>query len=501
MSRRAIYRSDASALTFVALERNSHCPCGSGLAYRRCCRGDQRYRRELLRRLVDVELRHDREALLPVAELAGAFRASLIAAGVAPAGHHLAGVLREDLMALGYRCYAPRVARGLMIHDARYGGAGALVAGLRWPRPAPSQLGAQALAKLSAKRWQVPTASEHPLDAMSGCEESAMLDDPVNDALLAAVYAAPNDRQLRAVVADALLERGDPRGELIALQLAQAAHAEPTARERELLGRYERRWLGGLAAVAWPGSVRFDGGFVIALELKRDASAIAEAMTAAQWATLRVLRLPRGRLAEASLRGLLARPALAGVRRLGNMTLAFAETLAQAGVRLGVTSLALQDVYNPQPPRLNLEAFPRLRLLALPITLAENQLHALRGQNLETLAIDTPAYGLAALPRLWRRLGAERRALANVVHIGQLDAELMPTGPRVALRWQRDQGPVRLRISWHGRVRNPQVRALLAGLEQLPVEALRELVVPLPPQHTLPSGLRRRLHRVLSRSG
>jgi uncharacterized protein (TIGR02996 family) len=44
--------------------------------------------------------------------------------------------------------------------------------------------------------------------------------DPLIEALFAAVYANPRDDGPRSVLADALLERGDPRGELIAKQLA-----------------------------------------------------------------------------------------------------------------------------------------------------------------------------------------------------------------------------------------------------------------------------------------
>lgn len=58
-----------------------------------------------------------------------------------------------------------------------------------------------------------------------------------DDELLAAVYAAPDDDGPRMVFADALLERGDPRGEFIQLQL-QRARGEGTAatlaRERAL---------------------------------------------------------------------------------------------------------------------------------------------------------------------------------------------------------------------------------------------------------------------------
>src|ERR1043165_6117004 len=81
--------------------------------------------------------------------------------------------------------------------------------------------------------------------------------------LLALVYAAPDDDGPRLVYADALLERGDPRGELIALQIARARGPisdEARAREAELLADDARcaGWAQPLSAV---GSCRFERGF------------------------------------------------------------------------------------------------------------------------------------------------------------------------------------------------------------------------------------------------
>lgn len=72
-------------------------------------------------------------------------------------------------------------------------------------------------------------------------QKAAKYDD---DALLAAIYAAPDDDSPRMVFADALTERGDLRGEFIALQLARAkGKATPAqlTRERELCVDSKRR--------------------------------------------------------------------------------------------------------------------------------------------------------------------------------------------------------------------------------------------------------------------
>ena len=50
------------------------------------------------------------------------------------------------------------------------------------------------------------------------------------EALYHNVYENPGDDRRRLVLADALLERGDPRGELITLQFATHAIARKRAR-------------------------------------------------------------------------------------------------------------------------------------------------------------------------------------------------------------------------------------------------------------------------------
>jgi uncharacterized protein (TIGR02996 family) len=68
--------------------------------------------------------------------------------------------------------------------------------------------------------------------------------DPTAAALLAAVHDDLASDANRMVLADRLLELGDPRGELIALQLARARSGAPaTPRERELIAQYGAAWL------------------------------------------------------------------------------------------------------------------------------------------------------------------------------------------------------------------------------------------------------------------
>jgi uncharacterized protein (TIGR02996 family) len=69
-------------------------------------------------------------------------------------------------------------------------------------------------------------------------------------ALEAALLADPEPRAGYEVLADWLVEQGDPHGELIAVQLAREDRPEDMAliaRERALLEAHEAGWLGGLA--------------------------------------------------------------------------------------------------------------------------------------------------------------------------------------------------------------------------------------------------------------
>ncbi len=82
--------------------------------------------------------------------------------------------------------------------------------------------------------------------------------------LLAAIYAAPDDDGPRIVYGDWLQERGDPRGEFIALQIAKA-HGKLTKdqarREKDLLAEYVAKWIPPLPINKT--GVKFERGFLV----------------------------------------------------------------------------------------------------------------------------------------------------------------------------------------------------------------------------------------------
>lgn len=85
----------------------------------------------------------------------------------------------------------------------------------------------------------------------------------LNVELLTSVYARPDDDTTRLVLADALTEQGDPRGDFISLQFAHARGELPMG-ERERMQRMLRAsgrlWLDGLHTQVAPSSV-FHKGF------------------------------------------------------------------------------------------------------------------------------------------------------------------------------------------------------------------------------------------------
>lgn len=109
--------------------------------------------------------------------------------------------------------------------------------------------------------------------------------------LYAAVYRDPDDPAPRQVLADALLERGDPRGAFIQRQLA-APPSDPAARAAEQAAQQalvRREWLGA-AAPAFGELPRFAGGFLYAGTV--DGELDEAVLAAPEWATLRELTLP-----------------------------------------------------------------------------------------------------------------------------------------------------------------------------------------------------------------
>ncbi len=101
--------------------------------------------------------------------------------------------------------------------------------------------------------------------------------------LLAEIYANPDDDGARAVYADALLERGDVRGELILAQLRGS-------RAVGLIDQHGSAWLGPLAAITL--RVEFERGFParLAIDCTR-ADTLTRVAMDPRWSTIQLVEL------------------------------------------------------------------------------------------------------------------------------------------------------------------------------------------------------------------
>jgi uncharacterized protein (TIGR02996 family) len=117
-----------------------------------------------------------------------------------------------------------------------------------------------AVAKL-AKTPLATTAAQAKAEAALVAAATA-LDGDRRDAaaLLAEIYANPADDAPRLVYADVLTKQGDPRGEFIVLQIerARAGGAAPSERERALLAKHGKAWMGDLAPALTSNGFRGD---------------------------------------------------------------------------------------------------------------------------------------------------------------------------------------------------------------------------------------------------
>jgi uncharacterized protein (TIGR02996 family) len=132
------------------------------------------------------------------------------------------------------------------------------------------------------------------LDAVAARLEVARerRDGATADELLAAVWRDPDDDGPRAVYADWLCERDDPRGEFINLQLARAREPASLRRERALLAEHGRAWMGAIEPAVHTSAFRFERGFLAACRVAwRKLAASPRLMTHPSWSTVREYEL------------------------------------------------------------------------------------------------------------------------------------------------------------------------------------------------------------------
>lgn len=210
--------------------------------------------------------------------------------------------------------------------------------------------------------------------------------DPVaeNDGLLAAICNDAEDEQLRLVYADWLEEQGDPRAELIRIEIeyahlpARDRRREPLRRrDAELLAQHGDRWrLPRLAGVIWGP---YERGFVESVTLENWQAFVRHVDLVATLVPLRSLAIEGVLLTSGQMSPLAAWP------RLGRLS-----SLSLVGIGMGVEQARIL-VGSPYVANLK------------RLSLADNDL---RNEGAETLASSPYLCGLSSLSVANNQIGA-----------------------------------------------------------------------------------------------
>jgi uncharacterized protein (TIGR02996 family) len=135
-------------------------------------------------------------------------------------------------------------------------------------------------------------------------------------ALLLALSERPLDGSLRAVFADWLLERGDPRGEVIALCAREKLSLTEQRRVARITHEHGPTWLGPFGPVTDFHRTRFENGFVTELALMARAGPVMGSLVGEPvLATVQRLMLSPGHQ-SAELVAFLTHPVLSQLARL-----------------------------------------------------------------------------------------------------------------------------------------------------------------------------------------
>jgi len=139
-----------------------------------------------------------------------------------------------------------------------------------------------------------------------------------NEALLAAIYANPDDDALRLVYMDYLQDRGDPRGEFISLQMKRLGRAltrEEARIERRLLAAHATRWVPAeVLSKIQRVTLRFERGFLARCHLRQSEQPVGS--RPAGHAAWRMVHTITAEGTGFGANRILLAPELSGLRRL-----------------------------------------------------------------------------------------------------------------------------------------------------------------------------------------
>jgi uncharacterized protein (TIGR02996 family) len=245
---------------------------------------------------------------------------------------HADAAMIEDLERLGARKW-PGSARMQKIMKDAIAGALTTVRAVKMPPPLEES---EAKALVAVHRTAKPAISD--------------------EELLAAVLANPADDGPREIYRDHLLEKGDPRGELIALQMSGAGPKKVAS----LLRSHRKTWLGPLAPIA--AACTFERGFVASIDYKaKYVSALKTLTGEPTWATVRTIRFVDWHTRDVAK--FLAHPIMRSLREVWGLYPGVVQQLGETERAKDLEVLGFYD--DAASTKIDFGRFTRLRELAI----------------------------------------------------------------------------------------------------------------------------------------
>ncbi len=193
----------------------------------------------------------------------------------------------------------PRIARGLAARATKYQTTGwrhlgprlvALLTRIADPGSVPILARVGYKDTISAIESAAPETPAAPPKELLDRVAAWLGDSTDIDALWSAVWNEPARLSARLVLADALSDRGDPRGEFISLQCMEAPTRKTKARANKLLKSNIDQWTGTLPTVERASRV-FERGFLSRVRVTAHSAEVNETVDQREWRTIEELTL------------------------------------------------------------------------------------------------------------------------------------------------------------------------------------------------------------------
>lgn len=324
----------------------------------------------------------------------------------------------------------------------------------------PSERSADLLERIRSARAgldELPEQTDADPQPNTASNQASADAEWTEEQLLAAALDAPDDDDAPwAVYADALSQRGDPRGELITLQIAGKTNPKAAKSAQKFMEKHRRAFLGPLASAVLLSTVQMHRGFLSACETDVRRKAVSDTIFSHPgWSTIRWIRFRGyGRLTAVMQRLEQAWGVPeSGLVELATITLPRLRVLTVRDNRRGFRALS------------KARGLPALRSLAMHLQCSATEIdwifEAPFGPKLEHLGVwwdwaSAPADALAAWPRSCRAHSSVLRTLELRNQFGALVLDL--EAKRGALQVNAGFGPSV--VEGHARAMQERLRAI-----------------------------------------